>query len=216
MRSGFVTFEGIDGSGKTTVSRRVSALLKGRGERVFWTSEPTRHWIGDAVRRSIQDHGSPLAETFLFLADRATHEEEIRSRMSSGDLVLCDRYIDSTYAYQGARLEGTVPRPIEFLRRITEPWVLAPDLTLLLRLPVHVALSRISSRPDKISFEDGAFLEKVARNYDRIARSNRFTVIDADQPMDHVVRDCVDAIEYRFGRKSSGGVRRGPSVSHAR
>ena len=111
MRAGFVTFEGIDGSGKTTVARLVADRLAEKGERVFLTAEPTKAWLGDAVRRSYEDDVGGLAESFLFLADRAAHQEEIRIHLDSGEIVLCDRYLDSTYAYQGARLEGIVPDP---------------------------------------------------------------------------------------------------------
>jgi len=131
---GFVTFEGIDGSGKSTVSRLVAESLEKRGERVFLTGEPTHSWLGDAIRRAYHDDVGPLAESFLFLADRAAHLEEIRAHLVRGELVLCDRYADSTYAYQAARLEGVVDKPMAFLQGISEPWVVPPDLTILLRI----------------------------------------------------------------------------------
>src|SRR6266545_7485707 len=108
MLTGFVTFEGIDGAGKTTVSRLVGDSFRSAGARVFLTTEPTATWLGDAVRRGYDDDVGPIAESFLFLADRAAHINEIRTHLENGELVLCDRYADSTYAYQGARLEGVV------------------------------------------------------------------------------------------------------------
>ena len=84
MLSGFVTFEGIDGSGKTTVSRLVKERLRSQGHSVFLTSEPTRGWLGETVRRGIEKGVSPLTETFLFLADRAAHIQEIRSHLEAG------------------------------------------------------------------------------------------------------------------------------------
>ena len=201
---GFVTFEGIDGSGKTTVSRRVAGELRARGTKVFWTGEPTRAWTGEAVRRSYADDVGPLAESFLFLADRAAHQEEIRRHLARGELVVCDRFADSTYAYQGARLEGIVPRPIPFLRGISEPWLLPPDLTLLLRIPAELGLRRIAARPAKIRFEQRAFLRKVARNYDTLARSRRFVVLDGRRDLGDVVRDAVAAIARRLSRRTRG------------
>lgn len=198
MLAGFVAFEGIDGSGKTTVSRRVAELFASRGEPVFLTGEPTRSWLGDAVRRSYKDDVGPLAEAFLFLADRAVHQEELRRHLANSELVLCDRYADSTYAYQGARLEGIVARPLEFLRTLSEPWLLAPDLTLLLRVSADTGLSRIADRPDRVRFEDAEFLKKVAANYDRLSRSERFAVLDASRPKDVVVEEAVSVIEKRL------------------
>ena len=198
MRAGFVTFEGIDGSGKTTVSRLVAERLLKRGERVFLTSEPTRTWLGDAVRRSYDDDVGALAESFLFLADRARHVEEIRRHVAAGEIVVCDRYADSTYAYQGARLAGVVDDPIAFLRRATEPWLLVPDLTILLRVSPDIGMRRLADRPDKMRFEDSGFLTRVAANYERIAKGKRFVVLDGSRSADEVVADAVAAMEKRL------------------
>lgn len=200
VRAAFVTFEGIDGSGKTTVSRLVYDALKARGERVVLTAEPTTTWLGDAVRRSYDDDVGPLAESFLFLADRAHHIVEIKRLLADGNLVLCDRYADSTYAYQGARLEGIVAEPIAFLRRISEPWLLPPDATVLLRVPVEIGMRRIAGRPGKIRFEDGSFLKKVAANYEALARSKGFLVIDGTRAATDVAADALAAIEKRLMR----------------
>ena len=132
MLAGFVTFEGIDGAGKTTVSRLVMESLRAKGHAVFLTSEPTKTWLGDAVRRAYDVDVGAITESFLFLADRAAHVDEIRSHLEKGELVLCDRYADSTYAYQGVRLQGIVADPIRFLQRASEGWTLEPDLTILL------------------------------------------------------------------------------------
>ncbi len=195
---GFVSFEGIDGSGKTTVSRLVAETLAARGERVFWTSEPTRSWTGDAVRRAVKDDVGPLAEAFLFLADRAAHQAEINRHLGAGELVLCDRYADSTYAYQGARLEDVVDRPMAFLQGMARPWLREPDLTLLLRLPAETGLERISGRPDRVRFEEASFLRKVARNYDRLSKSRRYVVLDARKDRDEVAALAVVAIQRRL------------------
>ena len=201
MLKGFVTFEGIDGSGKTTVSRLATDALRAQGERVFLTGEPTKHWTGEAVRRSYKDDAGPLAESFLFLADRAAHQPEIREHLDAGELVICDRYADSTYAYQGARLIGIVDRPVQFLRSVTEPWLLAPDLTILLKVPAEVGLERIAGRPERVRFEELAFLRKVARNYDALARARRFVVLDSVESPDEVAEEAIAAIRQRLARR---------------
>lgn len=196
---GFVTFEGIDGSGKTTVSHFVADTLSARGEKVFWTGEPTHRWTGDAVRRAYKDDVGPVAESFLFLADRAAHHEEIRRHLDAAELVLCDRYSDSTYAYQGARLEGVVDRPIAYLQRVTRPWALVPDLTFLLRIPPELGLRRIADRPDRVRFEELRFLRKVAKNYDSLSKSRRYVVLDARGAVEAVAARAMVAIERRLG-----------------
>ncbi len=198
MLTGFVTFEGIDGSGKTTVSRLVTESLRAKGHTVYLTSEPTKTWLGDAVRHACADDVGAIAESFLFLADRAAHLTDIRAHLEKGELVLCDRYADSTYAYQGARLEGLLKDPIRFLQRASESWVLRPDLTILLRIPAQLARKRIEGRPNLIRFEDLAFLKKVAANYDRLARSRRFVVLDGARSADAVTLDAISAIQRRL------------------
>lgn len=198
MLTGFVTFEGIDGSGKTTVSRLVTESLRAKGHTVYLTSEPTKTWLGDAVRHAYADDVGAIAESFLFLADRAAHLTDIRAHLEKRELVLCDRYADSTYAYQGARLEGLLKDPIRFLQRASESWVLRPDLTILLRIPAELARKRIEGRPNLIRFEDLAFLKKVAANYDRLARSRRFVVLDGARSADAVTHDAISAIQRRL------------------
>ena len=198
MLTGFVTFEGIDGSGKTTVSRLVTESLRAKGHTVYLTSEPTKTWLGDAVRHACADDVGAIAESFLFLADRAAHLTDIRAHLEKGELVLCDRYADSTYAYQGARLEGLLKDPIRFLQRASESWVLRPDLTILLKIPAELARKRIEGRPNLIRFEDLAFLKKVAANYDRLARSRRFVVLDGARSADAVTLDAISAIQRRL------------------
>ena len=200
MLTGFVTFEGIDGSGKTTVSRLVAKSLQAQGHRVYLTSEPTRTWLGEAVRHAFDGEVGAVAESFLFLADRAAHLTEIRAHLERRELVLCDRYADSTYAYQGARLEGLVDDPIRFLQRASESWMLRPDLTILLRVPVELARKRIEGRPNLVRFEDVAFLKKVAANYDRLARSRRFVVLDGTRSTDAISLDALSAIQKRLTR----------------
>jgi len=199
--AGFVTFEGIDGSGKTTVSHLVLEKLRSRGHSVFLTSEPTSGWLGDLVRRGIQEDVNAITESFLFLADRSVHIGQIRSHLEKGELVLCDRYADSTFAYQGARLVGVLPDPIRFLQNASRGWLLSPDLTILLRVSPELGMDRIKGRPTKIRFEDLALLRRVAANYDRLARSRRFAVLDGARSTEVVSEDAVSTIERRLARR---------------
>jgi len=199
MRGRFITFEGIDGSGKTSIVHRIEPELRGRGYKVVLTSEPTRTWLGDAVRKSYDDDVGPLAETFLFLADRARHTEEIRTWLKDGTIVISDRYADSTYAYQGARLEGVVKDPIRWLQRVSAPAILEPDLTILLEVPPRLGLRRIAARKKKVRFEKEGFLTRVAKNYDRLARSPRFARVDGSRPAAEVARDALGVMERRLG-----------------
>src|SRR5437016_14186195 len=102
--------------------------LRSRGHSVFLTKEPTTGWLGDVVRRGVEEDANAITEAFLFLADRSAHIPQIRSHLEKGDLVLCDRYADSTYAYQGARLVGVIPNPIRFLQTASRGSLLPPDL----------------------------------------------------------------------------------------
>ena len=205
MLAGFVTFEGIDGAGKTTVSRLVAEFLRAKGHAVFLTSEPTKTWLGDAVRHAYDDDVGAVAESFLFLADRAAHVEEIRSHLENGELVLCDRYADSTYAYQGARLKGIVKDPIRFLQQASKGWTLEPDLTVLLRVTPNLGLKRIQGRPTRIRFEELPFLREVAANYDRLSRSRRFVVLDGARTAEVVAREATMAIENRLTSRRRRG-----------
>jgi len=208
--AGFVTFEGIDGAGKTTVSRLVAEFLRAKGHAVFLTSEPTKTWLGDAVRHAYDDDVGAVAESFLFLADRAAHVEEIRSHLEDGELVLCDRYADSTYAYQGARPKGIVKDPGRFLQQASKGWTLEPDLTVLLRVTPNLGLKRIQGRPTRIRFEELPCLREVAANYDRLSRSRRFVVLDGARTAEVVAREATMAIENRLTSRR----RRGAGTSH--
>lgn len=170
---------------------------------MFLTSEPTTSWLGEMVRRGIQEEVNVLSESFLFLADRAAHLPVIRSHIEKGELVICDRYVDSTWAYQGARLAGVVPNPIRFLQDASRGWVVPPDLTILLRVPPHLAIERIKDRPSRIRFEDLALLRRVAANYDRLAKARRFVVLDGTRPVEAVSENAVSAIERRVGKRRS-------------
>lgn len=203
MRGLFATIEGIDGSGKTTVAGKVARALEAAGVPVVQTTEPTRTWRGDAVKWAIERDVDAVSETFLFLADRKAHGERIRAWLGEGKNVLSDRYADSTYAYQGARLAGTRKDPVAWLRDLSAAHVVTPDVTYFLAVPPEVGLARIQSRARRVRFETLDFLRKVDANYRQLASDARFVTVDATRNADDVAADLSADLTRRFG--SRGG-----------
>lgn len=190
----FITFEGIDGSGKSTLAKIVYRELKKRGVKVKSTVEPTDSWLGKTVKRGFNSKTDSLAETFLFLADRSLHAAQIEKWLNDGHVVICDRYHDSTVAYQGAILGK------EFFGQGTDAvkWLLSfeklfpkPDITFLLSIEPKKALSRLTNRAEKTKFEKIKFLQKVQKIYLKIAeRNKRIVVLDASKPIDKLVDEA--------------------------
>ena len=191
MPAVFVTFEGVDGCGKTTICKRIASHLRNQGEKVTITMEPTSTWLGDAVRQSYRVKTSPYTEAFLFLADRATHTEWIKNRMSKGRNVLCDRYSDSTVAYQAALLHQELGGPIkkyrDWLLSVNQEIMIEPALTLLFDVDPKVSLKRLTRRSERSKFERLKYLNLVRENYLAIAeKEKRIKIIDASQPFKEV------------------------------
>ena len=187
----YVTVEGIDGSGTTTVSRRLANALTTDDRDVLLTTEPfDREWHGEAVREALSRDTSDVTDLFLFLADRAEHlEHRVRPALADGTTVVSDRGHDSTYAYQRSRVEDVVPNPWDWFDRMYEPWNLTPDLTLYLDVSVETAMERMDG-DEKYETEEN--LREVQTQYDHLATrlSDRYAVINADRPLDKVVADC--------------------------
>lgn len=191
----FITFEGIDGSGKTTAMAAAAKALMAQGAHVWTTREETQTPYGDLVRASIQEGAPPLATTYLFLADRAQHIGDIRRHLEDGP-VLSDRFLHSTLAYQSVTLDGIVDDPESFLRGLHEPLGLEPDHVVLLDLPADVAVSRVAARGLPTAYEKVAFLEKVRQKYRQLAEAeaDRFTVLDATMDQDALAEAAADAV----------------------
>jgi dTMP kinase len=190
MRGKFITFEGIDGCGKTTVSRRVAARLRREGKICTWTCEPTKSWLGDAVCRGWAEDVGPFTEAFLFMADRVEHVDWICSRMAGGSIVVSDRYLDSTLAYQSAGVdEELAVGMMDWIRRCHLPFLLLPDITIYLKVSPETGISRLSGRKGRTKFEKLNFLRRVACNYDAIAalEPGRVKVVDASCKLETVV-----------------------------
>ncbi|MCK5038737.1 MAG: dTMP kinase [Thermoplasmata archaeon] len=200
MRGIFITFEGIDGCGKSTVSKQVASILQERGKEVYHTLEPSENWLGQAVRRSYTEEISPYTELFIFMADRATHTERIKKELSAGKTVISDRYCDSSTAYQGALLHEPLAEQgidsVEWIMKMNKTIIREPDITLLLDISPEISLKRVEGRGELSKFEKQDYLEKVRANYLRIAKAeSRIKIIDADQPVDKVLAEVMKAIE---------------------
>jgi len=195
----FVTFEGIDGSGKSTISKEVYDRLKGMGYRVILTFEPTDTELGKIVKKCIEENYDPIVTTFAFIADRIQHVKKIRKWIEENKMVLCDRYVDSTYAYQAVQLENIIENPIRWLKELHDRFILKPDLTFLCLLDVDKALERIKGRRKLISFERKDFLKKVQKNYLYLAslEKERFVLLDTSRSIEEIVEECVDKILKR-------------------
>ena len=189
MNGLFITFEGVDGSGKSLMLKLAAQKLRACGYDVLCTMEPGGSPLGRQLRQIILDspYGSvdPRGELLLYAADRALHVSKvIQPALAAGRIVLCDRYIDSSYAYQG----GGRSIETEDIRRLNDfaAYGLLPDVTFLLDLPAAEALSRLHGPKDRIEQEDLSFFENIAAAYRRLAESEkeRFHVIDATRSID--------------------------------
>ena len=190
----FVTFEGIDGSGKSTISKIVTKKLKKQGYDVVLTYEPTNTLIGKQVQKCIETNTDPFVTSFTFIADRIQHCKQIQKWVDDDKIVLCDRYAESTYAYQGVQLDGLVNNPIEYLKELSKGRILIPDRTFVFVIDPNVAIDRIKHRNDLIPFEKICFLEKVHSNYLKLAKGSRFLKIDATKSKNELVKICIDDI----------------------
>jgi dTMP kinase len=192
-RGVFITLEGGDGSGKTTQAERLQDWLAGEGRTVLRTREPGGTDVGVEVREIVLHHRgdiTPRAEALLYAADRAHHVATVvRPALERGDVVIQDRYIDSSVAYQGA---GRVLDP-GAVRGLSE-WAtegLQPDLTVLLDLDAAAARGRLDAartRYDRLEAEASEFHDRVRAAYLELAAAEpeRFLVVDAGRPVDEI------------------------------
>lgn len=207
----FITLEGIEGAGKSTVARLVRDRLRGRGLPVVMTREPGGTPLAERVRQIVLDRGdermTPQAETLLMFAARSVHLDNlIRPALARGDWVVCDRFTDATRAYQGGG------------RGVNIPWIerlaseihgdLAPHCTLLLDLPVSVGLERAKVRAgdaaaDRFESEREPFFERVRAAYLDLAKAepDRIRVIDASVPLEQVEKQVDGVLENLLSAK---------------
>lgn len=190
MRGVFLTLEGGDGSGKSTQSALLAEWLESRGRTVLVTREPGGTELGEEIREMVlhrRGHIAPRAEALLYAADRAHHiATRVRPALERGDIVLQDRYLDSSVAYQGA---GRVLDPAEV--RSLSLWAtedLLPDLTILLDLDESVGRDRLKARTkyDRLEDEERDFHARVRAGYLALADAEpeRFLVLNATDPVE--------------------------------
>ncbi len=176
-----IVLEGIDGTGKSTQARLLTAALREEGRRVVLSREPTDGAFGQRLRASANSGRlSPEEELQLFLQDRREHVETlIEPALQGGEIVILDRYFFSTMAYQGAR--GFDPQEI---RRVNEEFAPRPDLLLLLDLPIEVALDRIGIRDGEANeFEQRESLQKCAKIFHSL-QDGFVRIINANQSIE--------------------------------
>lgn len=203
----FITLEGIEGAGKSTVAQWVGEWLRERGVRVQLTREPGGTELAERVRRIVLERGaervSGEAETLLMFAARAIHLDNlIRPALAAGEWVVSDRFTDATYAYQGNG-RGLDLEWIDALAARVHAG-LKPHRTLLLDLPVRVGLARARARrgeADRFEAETEAFFERVRAGYLALARREpeRIRLIDAAAPLEKVQRQVAAALEPLLG-----------------
>jgi len=204
MTGKFITIEGSEGVGKSSNIAFIENYLLDAGKDVLLTREPGGTELGEAIRNLLLDAKNTAmcsdTELLLMFAARAQHlDEVIRPALAAGKWVICDRFTDATYAYQGGGRGIPEPRIA-----ILEQWVqdgLQPDLTLLLDMPVAAGLERAGKRsaPDRFEQEKLAFFERVREAYLARAKkyTERFRVVDAEPPLAVVeaqIRDILDTV----------------------
>lgn len=206
-----IVFEGAEGVGKTTQIRRLGETLTARGIRFLGVREPGGTAVGNEIRRIVLDPGSRIGartEALLFMASRAELvDRDIRPALARGEIVIADRFFLSTYAYQIAG-RGLPEADVMAANRFATDG-LAPDLTILLRLPVHAALARTDSRGsrDRIEAADDAFHHRVAEAFERFAdpawqrehpESGPVVSVDASGSVDEVAAAVMRVLEHKW------------------
>lgn len=181
----FVSLEGIDGSGKSTQAQLLAERLRASGREVVLTREPGGTPLGEAIRELLlhAGHTAPWAEAALFAASRAQHVEEvIRPALERGAVVVCDRYVDSSVAYQGGARGLGIDEVLQL--NLAAVGGLLPDVTLLLLLDPAVAAARRHGEPDRIEREDATFHARIDQAYRALAERfpERIVAVDASLP----------------------------------
>ena len=193
----FVSFEGLDGCGKTTQARLLARALEENGVEVVLTREPGGTPLGEQIRDLVLhgDHVAPWAEAALYAAARAQHVEElIRPALARGATVVCDRYVDSSVAYQGAGRELGVEEVLAL--NLTAVGGLLPDLTFLVEIDIDTALSRVGDKADRIERAEAEFWPRVAEAYRALAARfpERYVVIDGRRGIAEVSEEIRDHV----------------------
>ena len=199
----FITFEGIEGSGKSSLIAQLKKYFKSSKLEAFFSKEPGGTDLGKEIRKTLLNPKysfDPTSELLLLLADRAEHVQKIiRPNLQKNKLIFCDRYLDSTLAYQGSgrNLDKKIIK--EMFKVLDFP---IPDLTILLDVPVQIGLSRARKRNklDRFEKEDLNFHENVRRSYLDLAKndSSRIVIFDSSISEEELFKKAVNLIKSRI------------------
>lgn len=211
-RGFFVAIEGIDGSGKSTLSKKLAQGLKAMRLKVLATKAPGGTMTGDMIRSLVVTNTnlewSATAELFMFLADRAEAcEKLIKPALDEKKVVICDRFTGSTLAYQGYGRS----RDVDFIARMEEQarGGVEPDMTLFIDIPLEVSVERAQKRNARLGNEtrfenEGlAFMGRVHAGYQELARIHSWTVLDGMLDEDELARNAVQEVSLAMGVESS-------------
>jgi dTMP kinase len=207
MRQGlFITFEGIDGAGKSTHVESLAAEFRAAGRTVVVTREPGGTPLAEKLRAlALSEAMDPLTEALVMFSARRDHVTQvIAPALQRGDVVLCDRFTDATFAYQGGGrgFDWDVLAQLErWVQHVPGRDLLEPHLTLLFEIAPEIAAQRLAGArmPDKFESQPAEFFRRVCEGYDRRARQDaaRFARIDANRPREAVWASVRDAVRAR-------------------
>ncbi|MDP8267696.1 MAG: dTMP kinase [Candidatus Tenebribacter davisii] len=205
-KSLFITFEGIEGCGKSTQAKMLHDYLIEKGEKVFLTREPGGPKISEEIRDILLSINNkemlPETEVLLYMASRSQHTGEwIIPELAKGNIVISDRYYDSTFAYQGAarKIDGKL---IDIIRRYAT-FDLIPDITLLVDLPEEIGLSRILAKDaDRLEQESMEFHKKVREGFLDMASKepDRFFVLDGEKSIKEIHNDIIKIMNKELNK----------------
>ncbi len=195
----FISFEGIDGTGKTTFAKYTKKYLESSGKKVYFTYEPTDSLVN--VKNLIEKKLDPFTQALLFMADRVEHIKKIGEHLQKNEIVIIDRYVDSTFAYQGTLLEPlfkSKKKAYEYLDHIYDPFRLDPDLTFLFIVDPKLGTNRVAKRTVKEYFENLETLDKVQEFYMYLSKCRDFIVIDSNRDLDTVWMELKKHLEAKL------------------
>jgi dTMP kinase len=205
----FITFEGIDGAGKSTHVEALAQAFRDAGRAVVLTREPGGTPLAEQLRQlALNAPMDPLTEALLMFASRRDHlGQVIEPALARGDVVLCDRFTDATFAYQGAgrgfdlQMLGQLERWVQSVEALPAGTLRQPQLTLWFEVPPEVAAQRLAGAraPDRFESQPLAFFQRVAQGYADRARAEpgRFARLQADQPREAVWAQALAAVRAR-------------------
>lgn len=188
MKGKLFIIDGIDGSGKTTLAKKLAKEFRG-----VYSKEPGKEKVRGLIRKIILQPIDPLTELFLFLADRRENYLQIKKYLQQGAIIFLDRSFPATFAYQlkAKKLEEIIPIKAYLALDHLIRFHIEPEAVIILDLPVNVALQRLQRLPrQRTKFEENKFLQRVRKAFLELARKFHWQVIDANQPKEKVLQEA--------------------------